>query len=117
MNAKWPIKRFESQLQIMRNLLDVAGTVSSRQPAGQKKKFTFQFVSSIATVGYWPIWTGNACVPEERMALESVLPTGYGDATYICELMLDATLHRYPDRFRAMVVRPGQIAGSSASGY
>ncbi|KAI1354706.1 putative polyketide synthase [Xylaria sp. FL0043] len=116
MNAKWPVKRFEPQLQIMRNLLDVAGTVSSRQSAGQKK-FTFQFVSSIATVGHWPIWTGNPCVPEERMTLESVLPTGYGDAKYICELMLDATLHRYPDRFRAMVVRPGQIAGSSASGY
>ncbi|KAI1123177.1 putative polyketide synthase [Nemania abortiva] len=115
MNAKWPIKRFEPQLQIMRNLLDVAGTVSTRQPAGQK--FTFQFVSSIATVGHWPIWTGNASVPEERMSIESVLPTGYGDAKYICELMLDATLHRHPDRFRAMVVRPGQIAGSSTSGY
>ncbi|KAI0535246.1 hypothetical protein GGR58DRAFT_479705 [Xylaria digitata] len=51
------------------------------------------------------------------MELESVLPTGYGDAKYICELMLDATLHRHPDRFEAMVVRPGQIAGSSASGY
>ena len=116
MNAKWPVKRFEPQLQIMQNLLDVAGIVSSRQPAG-RKKFTFQFVSSIATVGHWPIWTGNPCVPEERMSLESVLPTGYGDAKYICELMLDATLHRYPDRFRAMVVRPGQIAGSSSSGY
>ncbi|KAK5633281.1 hypothetical protein RRF57_008995 [Xylaria bambusicola] len=115
MNAKWPVKRFEPQLQIMRNLLDVAGQVSSRQPKGQK--FTFQFVSSIATVGHWPIWTGNPCVPEDRMTLESVLPTGYGDAKYICELMLDATLHRYPDRFRAMVVRPGQIAGSSTSGY
>ncbi|KAI0109236.1 putative polyketide synthase [Nemania sp. FL0031] len=115
MNAKWPVKRFEPQLQIMRNLLDVAGLISSRQPAGQK--FTFQFVSSIATVGHWPIWTGNASVPEERMSLESVLPTGYGDAKYICELMLDATLHQHPDRFRAMVVRPGQIAGSSTSGY
>ncbi|KAI0868188.1 putative polyketide synthase [Hypoxylon argillaceum] len=115
MNAKWPIKRFEPQLQIMRNLLDVAGIISSRQPAGEK--FTFQFVSSIATVGHWPIWTGNPSVPEERMSIESVLPTGYGDAKYVCELMLDATLHQHPARFRAMVVRPGQIAGSSTSGY
>jgi acyl transferase domain-containing protein/thioester reductase-like protein/acyl carrier protein len=115
MNAKWPVKRFEPQLQIMRNLLDIAGVVSSRQSAGQK--FTFQFVSSIATVGHWPIWTGNPSVPEERMSVESVLPTGYGDAKYICELMLDETLHRHPERFRAMVVRPGQIAGSSTSGY
>ncbi|KAI0412771.1 putative polyketide synthase [Xylaria grammica] len=114
MNAKWPVRRFESQLQIMRNLLDAAGAASSRQP---RRKFTFQFVSSIATVGHWPIWTGNACVPETRMGVESVLPTGYGDAKYICELMLDATLHRHPERFTAMVVRPGQIAGSSTSGY
>ncbi|KAJ3556703.1 hypothetical protein NPX13_g10080 [Xylaria arbuscula] len=42
MNAKWPVKRFEPQLQIMRNLLDVAGIVSTRQPVGQRKKFTFQ---------------------------------------------------------------------------
>lgn len=115
MNAKWPIKRFEPQLQIMRNLLDVAGTVSSRLPAGEK--FTFQFISSIATVGHWPLWTGNPSVPEERMTIESVLPTGYGDAKYVCERMLDETLHRHPSRFRAMVVRPGQIAGSSTSGY
>ncbi|KAI0964716.1 hypothetical protein F4678DRAFT_468269 [Xylaria arbuscula] len=117
MNAKWPVTRFEPQLQIMRNLLNVAGIISSRQPAGQKEKTTFQFVSSIATVGYRPLWTGNPCVREERMSLESVLPTGYGDAKYTCELMLDATLHHHPGRFRAMVVRPGQIAGSSASGH
>lgn len=115
MNAKWPLKRFEAQMQIMRNLLDVAGTVSSRRPPG--KTVTFQFVSSIATVGYWPLWTGNTKVPEERMTVESVLPTGYGDAKYICELMLDETLHRYPARFRTMAVRPGQVAGSSTSGY
>ncbi|KAI1170697.1 putative polyketide synthase [Nemania sp. FL0916] len=117
MNAKWPIKRFEPQLQIMRNLLDVAAlcSVSARQPS--EEPFTFQFVSSIATVGYWPLVTGNPSVPEARMDISSVLATGYGDAKYACELMLDATLHKYPGRFRAMAVRPGQIAGSSTSGY
>ncbi|KND88239.1 Conidial yellow pigment biosynthesis polyketide synthase [Tolypocladium ophioglossoides CBS 100239] len=99
MNAKWPLKRFKGQLQMMRNLLDVAGTVSGRRPPEQT--VTFQFAN----------------VPEERMTIETVLPTGYGDAKYICELMLDETLHRYPARFRAMVVRPGQVAGSSTSGY
>ncbi|RYP78383.1 hypothetical protein DL771_000568 [Monosporascus sp. 5C6A] len=115
MNARWPLKRFEPQLQIMRNLLDVAGSISNRLPRG--RKVTFQFVSSIATVGHWPLWTGRPNVPEERMTIESVLPTGYGDAKYICELMVDETLHRYPERFRAMTVRPGQVAGSSTSGY
>ncbi|KAL9110680.1 MAG: hypothetical protein Q9227_004857 [Pyrenula ochraceoflavens] len=115
MNAKWPIANFEPQLQIMCNLIELARNISVlRQPG---TKVTFQFISSIATVGHWPLWTGQKNVPEERMTVDSVLPTGYGDAKYTCELMLDATLHQYPDRFRAMVVRPGQVAGSSTSGY
>ncbi|GJN86551.1 type I iterative polyketide synthase [Purpureocillium lilacinum] len=113
MNAKWPVKRFEPQFQILRNLVDAALGASEKT----RNKIGFLFVSSIATVGHWPLHTNNANVPEERMAIESVLPTGYGDAKYICELMLDETLHRYPDRFNAMTVRPGQVAGSSKSGY
>lgn len=56
-------------------------------------------------------------VPEVRVSVESVLPTGYGDAKYACERLLDATLHQYPDRFRAAAVRLGQIGGSSLNGY
>ncbi|KAJ5639455.1 Type I Polyketide synthases (Type I PKS) [Penicillium longicatenatum] len=115
MNAKWPIKNFEPQLRIMRNLLDFAKHISTIRSPGTK--VTFQFISSIATVGHWPIWTGRPAVPEERMTIDSVLPTGYGDAKYICELMIDETLHRHPDQFRAMAVRLGQVAGSSTSGY
>ncbi|KAI0902041.1 hypothetical protein F4806DRAFT_502023 [Annulohypoxylon nitens] len=115
MNAKWPLRNFEAQFQIMKNLLNLSREISIRRAPGTK--VTFQFISSIATVGHRPIWSGEPIVPEERMTIESVLPTGYGDAKYICELMLDETLHKHPDRFRAMVVRPGQIAGSSTSGY
>ena len=115
MNAKWPIKHFEPQLQIMRNMLDLAHQISIRRP--YDTKITFQFISSIATVGHWPLLTGKTLVPEERMTIDSVLPTGYGDAKYICELMLEETLPKYPDRFRSMTVRPGQVAGSSITGY
>ncbi|QVM12109.1 Type I Iterative PKS [Coccidioides posadasii str. Silveira] len=115
MNAKWPVKNFTPQLQIMRNLLNLARKISSRRSQGTK--VTFEFISSIATVGHWPIWTGKVNVPEERMTIESVIPTGYGDAKYICECMLDETLHKYPDRFRATAIRLGQVGGSSASGY
>ncbi|KAI0114740.1 hypothetical protein F4814DRAFT_459633 [Daldinia grandis] len=115
MNAKSPLRNFETQFQILKNLLNLSREISVRRVLGTK--VTFQFISSIATVGHRPIWSGEPMVPEERMTIESVLPTGYGDAKYICELMLDETLHKHPDRFRAMVVRPGQIAGSSISGY
>lgn len=115
MNSKWPIKQFEPQFRIMHNLISLASIISSQRSAGNK--VTFQFISSIATVGHWPLWTGEANVPEERMEIDAVLPTGYGDAKYVCELMLDETLHKHPERFRTMAVRLGQIAGSSTSGY
>lgn len=51
------------------------------------------------------------------MTIESVLPNGYGDAKFVCERMLDETLHKHPTKFHAMVVRLGQVAGSSMSGY
>lgn len=34
-----------------------------------------------------------------------------------CERMLNKTIQQHPDRFRTMVVRLGQIAGSKTSGY
>jgi len=115
MSAKRPLKGFESQFQIMRNMIDLARQISCKRPEGFK--ITFQFISSIAVVGHYPLWSKNINVPEDRMTIESVLTNGYGDAKYVCELMLDETLHKYPDRFRSMAVRIGQIAGSKTSGY
>ncbi|KAF4334019.1 polyketide synthase [Fusarium beomiforme] len=115
MHSKWPVKRFEPQLRIMANMLHLAGDISARR--SQNSLVTFEFISSIATVGHHPLWTRKPVVPEERVPIGSVLPTGYGDAKYICERMLDATLHRFPDRFRATAVRLGQIAGSTTNGH
>ena len=115
MTIKRPLKGFESQLNAMRNMIDLARDVSWKRPRGTK--VNFQFVSSIAVVGQYPIWKGDKNVPEERMPIEAILPIGYADAKYVCELMLDKTLHQYPDRFRTSTVRLGQIAGSKISGY
>lgn len=115
MTGKRPVKGFELQFQTMRNLIDFARDVSCRREKGSK--VSFQFISSIATVGYYPLWSGNVNVPEERMTIDSVLPNGYGDAKFICEKMLDETLHKYPDQFRVMAVRLGQVSGSKTSGY
>jgi len=114
-SIKRPMKGFESQLQVMKNLIDLARKISCSR--SQELKVGFQFVSSIATVGHYPLWSGKARVPEEMMTVDSVLPSGYGDAKLICERMLDETLHKHPDRFRPMAVRIGQIAGSKTSGY
>ncbi|RAH44773.1 uncharacterized protein BO95DRAFT_474176 [Aspergillus brunneoviolaceus CBS 621.78] len=115
MHAKWPVRRFEPQLRIMAHLLELSGAISCQRP--KDCPVSFQFISSIATVGHHPIRTNTPIVLEDRVNIDSVLPTGYGDAKYICERMVDATLHRHPERFRATIVRLGQIAGSTINGY
>lgn len=115
MNAKRSLKGFESQFHIMRNMLDLASGISSQRPSGFK--LTFQFISSIAVVGHYPLSKQTVHVPEQHMSVEDILPNGYGDAKYTCELMLAETLHKFPTRFNAMAVRIGQIAGSKFSGY
>ena len=117
MSTKRPLVGFESQFQVMRNLIDLASDVVSRRPEGFK--FTFQMVSSIAVVGHYGLGNGESTtfVPEERASIDSILSHGYGEAKWGCERMLDETLHENPSRFRTMVVRLGQIAGSKTSGY
>jgi len=115
MNAKQPLVAFKPQFRVLRHFIDFAALISSRRSSGFK--LGFQFISSIATVGHYPYHTGSANIPEERMTIESVLPNGYGDAKFICERMLDETLHQYASRFNTMIVRLGQVAGSTASGY
>lgn len=115
MSGTRPIKAFEPQLQSLRNLIDLARDVSKQHADGFK--VSFELISSIGVVGHYPLWSGRTRVPEEHMEMKSVLPIGYCEAKNACERILDATLHRYPDQFRVMVARPGQIAGSKTSGY
>lgn len=120
MSGKRTLDGFEPQFQVMRNLINLACNVSSQRPASFK--FSFQMVSSIGVVGLYGKRDSDAMakqvlVPEKRFGIDCILPNGYGDAKWGCERMLDETLHRRPDRFRAMAVRLGQIAGSKTSGY
>ncbi|RBR03687.1 uncharacterized protein FIESC28_11725 [Fusarium coffeatum] len=118
MSAKRPLSGFESQFQVFRNLLDLGHACASSRP--EDFKFSFQMVSSIGVVGQWGLaagQTGKIVVPEQRATIDSLLGNGYAEAKWGCERMLDETLHKYPNRFRPMVVRLGQIAGSKTSGY
>ncbi|KAF4454629.1 Conidial yellow pigment biosynthesis polyketide synthase [Fusarium austroafricanum] len=116
MSGTRPISAFESQFQIMRNLLDLARDMALQQnqnQAGSRHRVGFQLVTSIGVVAK----AGVPQVLEKRVPVSSVLPTGYCEGKWVCERMLDETLHQYPNLFRPMVVRPGQIAGSSKSGF
>lgn len=115
MNAKQPLSAFTPQFRVLRNLINFAADASAHR--SPNFKLGFQFISSIATVGHYPIHTGSPDIPEQSATIEHVLPNGYGDAKFVCERMIDGTLRKHPSRFNAMVVRLGQVAGSSTSGY
>ncbi|KAH8594185.1 hypothetical protein B0O99DRAFT_687826 [Bisporella sp. PMI_857] len=112
MSGTRPLSAFEPQLQAMRNLLDLARDMVCRD-VNFPNRVGFQFVSSIGVVGF----ASGSRVLECRVPLAATLPSGYGEAKWVCERMLDETLHKYPRLFRPMVVRPGQISGSSTSGF
>ncbi|KAL4952287.1 hypothetical protein BDW69DRAFT_200843 [Aspergillus filifer] len=111
MSLARPIQTFVPQFQALRNLLDLAGEMACNQ-AHDGLRVGFQFVSSISVVGS----AAQQRVLEQRVDMGHTLPLGYPEAKWVCERMLDETLHRYPQFFRPMVVRPGQITGSTHTG-
>ncbi|RAH63430.1 polyketide synthase [Aspergillus piperis CBS 112811] len=115
MNGAKSVAAFESQFRMMRSLVDLACEISSL--CSPDDRIGFQFISSIGTVGHSPLLTGEATVLEAHGTIDWALTNGYAEAKFVCEQILLQTLCQHPHRFNAMVVRPGQIAGSSTSGY
>ncbi|KAI8946421.1 hypothetical protein F4801DRAFT_593370 [Xylaria longipes] len=116
MSANRPLESFEPQFGSMRRLLDLSADISSHQETlARPKRVVFQFVSSIGVVGLHSS-PQSPRVPEEAVQAQSSLPVGYCQAKWVCEHLMEETLQRQPNRFRAMVIRPGQIAGSKTSG-
>lgn len=118
-NGLLPLEQNEPQFAIMRNLVDFAAAIwAGRKARGMDFKCTFQLLSSLSAVGkYVSVSDGSRQVPEAPMGIEVSLPNGYGGAKIICERILNDTLCRHPDRFRAMTVRLGQVSGSARTGY
>jgi thioester reductase-like protein/acyl carrier protein len=120
-HCAWPMSitrsifEFEKQFIAMRNLIDLGRDVAHTLPSGVK--VGFQFISSIATVGMYPVITQNSIVTEDVSNAKYALPSGYSDAKLVCERLVNETLNRYPERFNGMSVRVGQISGSKTSGY
>ncbi|KAI1452552.1 hypothetical protein F4805DRAFT_462631 [Annulohypoxylon moriforme] len=116
MSASRPLRAFKPQFQALQSLLHLAADISIQNKQNRVlKRVCFQFVSSIGVVSQHPT-DKSRIVPEERVRMSSVLPVGYCEAKWTCERLLDETLHRHPDKFRTMVIRAGQIAGSTTSG-
>jgi thioester reductase-like protein len=113
MSGTRPLPGFLPQFQTMRHLLDLARDAACCSKSDDDfRRIGFQLVTSIGVVGH----AGRGRILEDRVPISAVLPTGYCEGKWVCERMLDETLHKYPTLFRPMVVRPGQIAGSTTSG-
>jgi thioester reductase-like protein len=110
MSATRPLKGFEPQIQVMRNLLDLARDMAS---TAAPCTIGFQFVSSIGVTGF----SAHSNVLEQPMPMSAVMPSGYNEGKWVCERMLSETLRRHPHLFRASVCRLGQITGSTSSGF
>ncbi|KAL4893536.1 putative polyketide synthase [Aspergillus ambiguus] len=110
MSATRPLKAFEPQIQVMRNLLDLARDMAI---GSRPRRIGFQFTSSIGVTGF----SAESHILEQAMPMDAVMPSGYNEGKWVCERMLTDTLRRHPRLFRAMVARPGQISGSTASGF
>ncbi|KAL2864369.1 uncharacterized protein BJX67DRAFT_383841 [Aspergillus lucknowensis] len=106
MSGVMPLSAFEGQFRVLRNLLDLAGEIVT----GRNAPVRFQFVSSIGTVN------GGGAL-EEQTRIENVMANGYNEAKFVCERAIQETLQRHPEAFQAMIVRPGQIAGSQEAGF
>lgn len=96
MSRTRPVGAFEPQFHTMRNLMDLTREAATTR---SDLRMGFQLVSFIGVVGF----CGESRVMEQRAPLSAVLPSGYGEGKWVCERMLDATLHKYPGLFRSRV--------------
>ncbi|PWY88369.1 polyketide synthase [Aspergillus heteromorphus CBS 117.55] len=107
------VRGLEPQFQAMRHLLDLAHSMACQPRTERSSRVGFQMISSVSVVGY----SEETPVREELRGMEGTQAMGYSEAKWVCEHILEATLRQYPEHFRAMTVRIGQIGGSTTSGF
>ncbi|KAI1332134.1 hypothetical protein F5Y16DRAFT_421412 [Xylariaceae sp. FL0255] len=116
MSANRVLASFEPQFKSIRHLIDLAADMSTYQKGSAvPERVVFQFVSSIGTVGLHSS-PQHPRIPEETVSIQYALTVGYCEAKWVCERLVEETLQQHPDLFRAMILRPGQIAGSTVNG-
>ncbi|KAG8168897.1 hypothetical protein KVR01_001646 [Diaporthe batatas] len=127
MSLARPVRMYESQFKVFRNLIDLARDIADRWPAPFRPGFLF--VSSLAVVANYPLLERGGCdeqhqqhqqqlalVPEGAVGVEACAGAGYAEAKLVCERVLARTLGQYPRYFSpAAAVRVAQISGSTVS--
>ncbi|ORY66160.1 uncharacterized protein BCR38DRAFT_511934 [Pseudomassariella vexata] len=113
MNFKMGLQSFDASFRSVQNLIQLARKAHFYQPRGKPRVL---FISSISTVGNYPLVKGESLVPEITVKDPYwTLELGYAKAKLVCERMIQRAADDYPG-IEAGLVRVGQIAGAS-SGY
>ena len=117
----WPVdfKRqlpsFRSHFQALQNLLKLSKFAAMVQPSTRPKLL---FVSSIATVGQYPLMKNETMVPEVPMMNEDCSNNiGYAKAKLVCERIVERAAQDLRGHIDASSIRIGQMSGSSKVGY
>ena len=113
----WPmdfqrtLESFEGQVRAVRNLLDLAKDAKNSQ-RGRKPKLIF--LSSIAVAGRYP---GRLVLEQSLSDPNSTVPMGYAEAKWVCEEVLASAVESMGDKVEPVIIRIGQLSGSSTTGY
>ncbi|KAL8766521.1 MAG: hypothetical protein Q9209_006737 [Squamulea sp. 1 TL-2023] len=101
---------FEVQFEYLRNIILLALQNTSNEPT------RVLFTSSIASVARYPLKLREPLVPETPMDDPDVTaPFGYPEAKWVCEQMLLQSARMHPTRFEPIIVRVGQLTGSTTA--
>lgn len=123
MNFKWRLSSFQSQFQIVQNLLTVAVNARTcRQRSyrrGMCRQVRFVFVSSIAVVGeHTNVHERSTPVPEKHVSdITSTNQIGYAEAKMVCEKIIERAGEDFATDLETACVRVGQMSGSMESGF
>ncbi|KAF2199797.1 acetyl-CoA synthetase-like protein, partial [Delitschia confertaspora ATCC 74209] len=111
MDFKRQLKSFSSQIQATENLIKLALDIHRLRPQIVPK---LVFTSSIAVTGRYP----SRFVPEEGMKDPRwAVPMGYSEAKWVCEGLIVDSANSNSGWYEPVVVRVGQLSGSTQSGY
>lgn len=115
MDFKWKLVSFKAQFRSLQNLLKLARDSHQAYPMIRPRLL---FISSIATVGQYGNVHGKCLVPEDPISdIRCTNPFGYGEAKLVCEKIVEKVARTHSRELQAAVIRAGQIAGSTKSGF
>jgi len=114
MDFKVKVASLEPQIKAVRNLIHLGRLAHAARP---HIKTRVVLASSIAVVGQYLERAKSTVVPEKPINDPRIpLPIGYAEAKWVCEKVMESA-HQYSRDVEPIILRIGQLTGSSTTGY